>query len=329
MRKIKCKKCNEVNNIADDKTKAYCSECGELILDDGLNEDEKKELENIVGVNTSCPPKRNSVLPVILIVLLIGGFLIALLILSVFKYGITHEEPGDYGDYDDYDYSCEKITDQDIVMSGLFKNSFKYKGYFESNENNELYMHICKAKREDFNKIVKELKENGFNVEDTSEEANISDAFLAYKGKTYYVDVTYYSNENYIEIMAIKYEKLDKIKWPTFGIALNVPAPSSTVGYINNDSSEYFSATLDIKSKDEYEAYVEAVKAAGFIHNYSTGKYYYSAENDKGYTVTVTYHENNTLDIEIDEPFEDDEEVEDEDKDFDETTPVVVPNYNS
>lgn len=327
MRKIKCKKCNEVNNIADNKTKAYCSGCGELILSEGLSEEEKKELESMIVVNNTPTHKENSI-PII-IIFIVGGFLIALLVLSMLKYGDDHIEPGDGSGYEYEDQSCEKITDKDVIMNNVFKNSFKYKGYFESNDNDELYMHICKAKREDFNKIVKELKENGFNVEDTSEEADITDAFLAYKGKNYYVDVTYFNDDNYIEIMAIKYKKMEKIKWPTFGIALNVPAPSSTVGYINNDSSEYFSATLDINSKDEYEAYVEAVKAAGFIHNYSTGKYYYSAENDKEYTVTVTYHENNTLDIEIDEPFEDDDEVEDEDEDFDETTPVVVPNYNS
>lgn len=92
-------------------------------------------------------------------------------------------------------------------------------------------------------------------------------------------------------------------KWYDFGLGQYLPDPAEIIGcklepynniQINTDSM--FSEFLSGASKDDYELYVEALKAFGYnenIQSYGTG--YIATRNGK-YTVTVVYVDFSSVD---------------------------------
>lgn len=86
-------------------------------------------------------------------------------------------------------------------------------------------------------------------------------------------------------------EDFKEFKWPTSGLATMLPTPESSFGEISIDSSSAFDVYVGNTTQDQYDAYVEACQEKGFTVDYSKTDMYFNAENESGYSLMLSYDE--------------------------------------
>ncbi len=79
------------------------------------------------------------------------------------------------------------------------------------------------------------------------------------------------------------------IEWSKIVLANVLPEPPSTVGYIEIDSEYAFDATFADVLAEQYDAYIDKCKDAGFDVDIETGVLKYKAFNDDGYRLELSY----------------------------------------
>ncbi len=94
------------------------------------------------------------------------------------------------------------------------------------------------------------------------------------------------------------------IEWPTSDLASMLPVPTTLKGEIIKNNYDLFSVEISKSSEEDYEDYVEACKDKGFTVDAEEEDEKYSAFNEDGYILTLTYHPNDKyFAIELDEPW--------------------------
>ena len=90
--------------------------------------------------------------------------------------------------------------------------------------------------------------------------------------------------------------------WPDSEIASMLPVPKSTTGEITQDDEKGFAAYVSDTPIEEYNAYVAACADKGFTVEASESEKSYSAKNNDGYQLSVSYQGNGVMSISVDEP---------------------------
>ena len=107
-----------------------------------------------------------------------------------------------------------------------------------------------------------------------------------------------------------KTDEYSEIKWPDSALAKMLPTPKSTTGKIITDSSDSLSIYIAETSKDDYSEYVDNCKENGFTVDYNNSDSYYTAENEDGYSLTLSYNDEKVMDISLYAPDEDSDKEE-------------------
>ena len=92
-----------------------------------------------------------------------------------------------------------------------------------------------------------------------------------------------------------KKSEFGELTWPSTSVAAQLPIPESHVGQVQLEKEDYLSVYVGETSKDGYNAYVEQCKAKGFTVNYSNTETYYTADNDAGYHLYISYDDRNEM----------------------------------
>lgn len=93
--------------------------------------------------------------------------------------------------------------------------------------------------------------------------------------------------------------------WPDSALASLIPQPDSKYGRINMKSENHFSIDIYKVSKESFEKYVEDCKISGFTSDYKKHDNYYSADNEEGYSLHLSYDEKEkTLTVMLNVPVE-------------------------
>lgn len=90
--------------------------------------------------------------------------------------------------------------------------------------------------------------------------------------------------------------------WPDSQIANMLSVPASTTGEIIRDDNKGFRAYVSNITLDAFKDYVAACADRGFDIDVSDLEKSYSAENDDGYKLNVSYQGNNVIAISVEEP---------------------------
>ncbi|MCC8049753.1 MAG: hypothetical protein LIP10_03710 [Clostridiales bacterium] len=77
--------------------------------------------------------------------------------------------------------------------------------------------------------------------------------------------------------------------WPTDGIALMLPEPEQEYGILHSKSETYLHVTTGHVSADDFTAYINECSDAGYMIDYYQSSSMYDAENEDGYSLTLTY----------------------------------------
>lgn len=95
----------------------------------------------------------------------------------------------------------------------------------------------------------------------------------------------------YIKVNSCIKNQPKNLSWPTSGLATMLPDPPTKKGEINEDSDDEFYASIAACSENQYKAYVESCKEAGFTTDASDQTNEYSAYTSDGYNLDLYYYE--------------------------------------
>lgn len=149
-----------------------------------------------------------------------------------------------------------------------------------------------------YDSYVKACQDKGFTVDEKKD----STSFEAYDGDGYHLRLSHYSSKEELSLTLQAPEELGTLTWPKSGAGSQVPAPKSTTGKIQNDSSTYFTATVGDTSKDDYAAYVESLVSAGFTVDYSKSDAVFTGKNSSGVKVRAEYAGNELMHVTVSVP---------------------------
>lgn len=85
-------------------------------------------------------------------------------------------------------------------------------------------------------------------------------------------------------------KKLEKINWPTSGLASEVPTPNMKYGSIGYNTEDMFSADMDEADKDDFVEYVDMCKEAGFVIDENVSDNSFAAYDEEGVKVDIYYN---------------------------------------
>ena len=166
------------------------------------------------------------------------------------------------------------------------------------NDNEKFSASVDGYTQEQFDSYVAQCQEKGFSVEATSDV----DELDAYTEDGHHLTLHFYDSLENMDINLEAPMEMGTISWPTAGAGSLVPAPTSTTGSIDSDSSGFFFAYVGETSAEDYAAYVDACSSAGFNVDYDRGDTWYGADNADGVSLRVEYRGFDTMSVRVDVP---------------------------
>ena len=197
--------------------------------------------------------------------------------------------------------STEKINWNNIVLHEVIPKPDGNKGKIYTNSDSDLSVYITKQSKDDYVKYVNACQNLGFNID----VENQTNSFTAFNNEGYklYIYYTESSKEYHIDLDAP--EKFEENIWPNNVLSNMLPKPTSSKGKILSDTSTSFAYMASATSKDDFKEYINALKDYGFNKDYNSQDKNYSAKNENGYSITVTYVGANVMKIALSAPQED------------------------
>lgn len=197
----------------------------------------------------------------------------------------------DYGD-------AEKFAWSDILLADVIPEPKSHLGEILANSDEYLSLYVYKTSAEDYSKYVNACEEKGFTVE--AEQSDLS--YYAYNADGYKLSLYYDENDSKMSISVDAVKEYGALVWPDSEIASMLPVPKSTTGEITQDDEKGFAAYVSDTPIEEYNAYVAACADKGFTVEASESEKSYSAKNNDGYQLSVSYQGNGVMSISVDEP---------------------------
>lgn len=197
----------------------------------------------------------------------------------------------DYGD-------AEKFVWSDILLADAVPEPESLFGEIIGNSDEYLSLNVYKTSAADYSEYVDACKEKGFTVETNQSKQS----YYAYNADGYKLSLYYDENDSKMHISVNAAEQYGTLVWPDSVIARMLPIPTSTTGKITQDDEKGFQAYVSNTPIDEFTTYVVACADRGFnIDAYDSAESY-SAENNKGYKLFVSYQGNSVISVSVDVP---------------------------
>ena len=160
----------------------------------------------------------------------------------------------------------------------------------------ELDASIEECSVDKYNEYVTECEDMGYTVDADKQ----SSTFEAYSEEGYKLSIMYWDSSETMDITLTAPLEMSEITWPSMGAGSLVPAPSSTVGLIDSDSSTFFYAYVGETDQAAFSEYVNACADAGFTVDYDKGDTWYYADDASGNSISLNYQGFNTMTVRID-----------------------------
>lgn len=167
------------------------------------------------------------------------------------------------------------------------------KGEVHTNTDETFWADVEEYSSSDYEAYISACREKGFTVDESTDALG----WEAYTEDGAHLRLTYLESSEEMTINLDAAPEMGTITWPTMGAGALVPAPASTTGKIDSDSSTSFSATIGDTSAEDYAAYVDACIAAGFNVDYDRSDKSFHGDDANGNSVSVDYKGANMMTI--------------------------------
>lgn len=171
-------------------------------------------------------------------------------------------------------------------------------GEIDNNNETILQAWVFDSDEAAFNDYVKRCEAAGFTVD----EEKIGVNYEAFNEEGYKVSVYFWKDDQKFALNLEPPIQLSEIVWPTTGPAAGVPAPSSTMGKTDVNTSTRYCVLIGKTPLKDYSAYVDSLISAGFDVDYSRQDKWFRATNADGYKVIAEYQGFDTMYVWIDSP---------------------------
>lgn len=194
--------------------------------------------------------------------------------------------------------NAEKFAWSDIVLADVIPAPKSHLGEILANSDERLSLYVYKTSTGDYHKYVDACQEKGFTVE--ADQSDLS--YDAYNVDGYKLSLYYDENDGKMRISVDAAKEYGTLVWPDSTIARMLPVPKSATGEITQDDEKGFAAYVSNTPIEEFNNYVAACSDTGFNIDASNYDESYSAKNNEGYKLSVSYQGNGVIFISVDEP---------------------------
>lgn len=189
----------------------------------------------------------------------------------------------------------EEIVWNSLNLGSRLPEPVSLLGYIHNDDIDNLQVEICNSTYNEYKLYLTSCINFGYTIDCDEQKSS----YTAFDENGYKLSLLHNSASNSYSIHLTAPEQLVEIQWPTTGIATWLPATESTLGKIKDNTSQHFSAIIGNTNIDEYNAYVAECKSAGFYIDYQQTEKVFSAKNNGGYTLTISYEGNNLIAISL------------------------------
>lgn len=168
------------------------------------------------------------------------------------------------------------------------------------NRKDTLWIKISKVKEEEYKAYAQKCNNEGYDI-DIEDGGSVYGAF---NKKGYNIRILYLKDKKIMDITLKSPEEMHEFEWPTTGLGSLVPATKSNYGRISIDNIESFIVHVGKTTISEYNEYVKDCQNAGYTVDYSKGTKTYSAKNDKGYELHLSYIGGDRIEVSVSTPEE-------------------------
>lgn len=282
-KKLECKSCGGNMEIDYENNIIVCPYCGakELIINNGKVLLKKKPETPVK--QPEIPPARNKKRWQALITLAVIIVVIVLVLCIAFS-ALSHRDR-----YAEYEWPTSGVA----TMIPEPESDY---GEIYLSGNEYFSMDVRDYTNNDFLNYVDACREQGFVVDEETGDSY----FKAYNEDGYLLNVYCYSSSDEMSIDLRAPVKLSKLTWSYIDAFAYLPEPQSDQGKIEWEYEDSASVYIGNTTKEEYDAYVNACKDAGFRREMMKGEDYYYAyyEEDDQY-LSVTYEGFNIMRVDI------------------------------
>lgn len=172
-----------------------------------------------------------------------------------------------------------------LDLSSLLPTPASSLGYIHHDYDDWLCVEICNTTHSEYKEYLSACIDMGYIIDAEKYESH----YIAYNEDGFKLILHHSALSNSYSISLSAPEQLGEIQWPTTGIGCKLPATSSSIGKIEKDTSKTFTILIGNTTLDEYRAYVSTCEAAGFTVDYTKEEKKYSAYDNEGYQISITY----------------------------------------
>ena len=166
-------------------------------------------------------------------------------------------------------------------------------------DDEQLRAQIDRCSEEKYADYIESCKEMGYTV-DAEEDSEYT--YRAYSEEGYCLELTSFSSGEKFSITLSAPLEMGEITWPSAGAGSLVPAPESSTGLIDSDSSTFFVAYVGNTNPEAFSSYVDACSNAGFTVDYDRGDAFYQADNADGANLRLDYEGFNIMTVRVSIP---------------------------
>lgn len=284
LKELKCKSCGGNMEIDYDHHVVVCPYCGatEVLVKNGhmlLKKQPEKKAEQ-----TRQPMKVNKH-PIKVVIKLIAFVIVFIVIISlIIGFAATHKNK-----HVQYEWPTSGL-------STMLPEPPSDYGEIYYDYNDAFSMDVYKSTVDEYRAYVDDCIDAGFTIDAKNEDTS----YEAYNDEGYSLRVYFYSydDEMYINLQAPI--RMTTINWSYIDAFALLPAPESDQGKIDWEYSDSALVHVGNTTKEEYDAYVQACKEAGFDRDMVKGDdYYYAYHRDCEQYLSLNYEGFDTMRVDV------------------------------
>lgn len=219
--------------------------------------------------------------------------------------------------------SAEKLEWPTTGISTILPEPQSKSGSIHTDRDESFIAEVSISSSSEYESYKKTCIDNGFTID--SKDSNYG--YEAYNTEGYRLSLSYWSSNNSFSIDLDAPKERTSISWPSMGLSAIIPKPISSIGKIVIDSSERLYAYVCDMSIDDFNIYSDEFIKSGFNVDYDKTEKVFSAQNDNGDKVHLSYIGFNTVDISVykSKNTDDHEQEDPEEPIYEETTNTTEP----
>lgn len=219
---------------------------------------------------------------------------------------------------------AEEIEWKNIVLGDVIPEPQSNLMEIFTNDDEALDVYIHDMSENDFLEYVGWCEEQkDFNI-DTEKDTS---SFSGYNKEGYYLSLYYDDSEDEMNIDLQIPIVLKEFELPSYATAIGVPVPKSNLGQYEWNDEDGFRLFVGNTTLDDFKEYKDNCIKAGFTVDPYEYETFYSAENAKGYELSVEHKGFNRIEIKLycpEEKSENDDSATDNDDNSESTTIITV-----